>query len=70
CWTSFSTAFYNEKDVLDPRNNLPLTVSDARSRDAADTTYRSTYTYTAQGQVTAIQRPVTGKETTTYTTGS
>ncbi|MFJ8802939.1 LamG-like jellyroll fold domain-containing protein [Streptomyces sp. NPDC102487] len=70
CWTSFQSSYYNTADELDPRNNLPLSSGDARSTDAADTTYRTSYTYNDQGQILTVQRPDASTAFTTYTAGT
>ncbi|MFE9989800.1 LamG-like jellyroll fold domain-containing protein [Streptomyces sp. NPDC005381] len=70
CWTSFQSSYYNTADELDPRNNLPLSSSDARSTDAADTTYKTSYTYNDQGQILTVKRPDASTASTTYTAGT
>ncbi|WSQ50914.1 DNRLRE domain-containing protein [Streptomyces sp. NBC_01218] len=50
CWTSFSEYYLNTTNELDPRNDKPVAVRDARSTGPQDNRYRTTLTYTAIGQ--------------------
>ncbi|MGW7287761.1 LamG-like jellyroll fold domain-containing protein [Streptomyces sp. NPDC054847] len=49
CWTSFTSYFENETDELDPRNDKPVEMRDARSTSPQDSRYRTAQTYTALG---------------------
>ncbi|WP_410614072.1 LamG-like jellyroll fold domain-containing protein [Amycolatopsis sp. lyj-109] len=49
CQTSYSTYYLNSADVIDPRNDKLLSSRDARSANADDPTYATTYTYTDLG---------------------
>jgi RHS repeat-associated protein len=69
CQTSFATYYHDASKPLDPRNGKPLTVSDARSSDPADTTYRTTTTYTSLGQVKTVRLPDGRAATRAYTAG-
>ncbi|NDK25309.1 DNRLRE domain-containing protein [Streptomyces sp. TR1341] len=70
CWTSFSSFYLNAGDPLDPRNDKPLSDSDARSADAQDDRYRTTYTYNSAGLPTTAVRPDGSTASTTYTAGT
>ncbi|MBE1497549.1 RHS repeat-associated protein [Amycolatopsis lexingtonensis] len=49
CQTSYSTYYLNAADVTDPRNDKLLSTRDARSANADDPAYATTYTYTDLG---------------------
>ncbi|MFC3508869.1 DNRLRE domain-containing protein [Amycolatopsis halotolerans] len=49
CQTSYSSYYVNTADVTDPRNDKLLSVRDARSANADDPAYATTYTYTDVG---------------------
>ncbi|WP_233221395.1 LamG-like jellyroll fold domain-containing protein [Streptomyces carminius] len=70
CWTSFSEYHLNESDSLDPRNDKPLAVRDARSKDPSDNRYRTAFTYTALGLPATTELADGRTSTTAYTTGS
>ncbi|MFF3848265.1 LamG-like jellyroll fold domain-containing protein [Streptomyces sp. NPDC002328] len=70
CATSFASYYLNTTDPLDPRNDKPLTSSDARSTDAKDTRYRTQYAYNDKGLPTSVTRPNGSAATTAYTTGT
>ncbi|WP_414167510.1 LamG-like jellyroll fold domain-containing protein [Streptoverticillium reticulum] len=69
CWTSFTDYYVNDKDPLDPRNDKPTAVRDARSTSATDDRYRTSLTYTALGLPDTTVLPDGRRSTTTYTTG-
>ncbi|MFC3894117.1 RHS repeat-associated core domain-containing protein [Lentzea rhizosphaerae] len=74
CNTSYFT-YIESADALDPRRDKLESTSDARSTDAADTRFRTTYTYDAAGRPTGVSTPapagVTVRPSTsiTYSTG-
>ncbi|SFC83822.1 LamG-like jellyroll fold domain-containing protein [Streptomyces aidingensis] len=70
CQTSFATHFHNESDPLDPRNGAVLTMSDARSQDPADETYRTTTTYTPLGLPATTTLADGRSSSRTYTDGT
>ncbi|WP_352230386.1 RHS repeat-associated core domain-containing protein [Kitasatospora phosalacinea] len=76
CHTSYADYAYDEANPFNPANDKPLTSSDARSADASDPTYRTSYAYNAFGDPTTVTIPATpdfpsGRTSTVaYTTGS
>ncbi|QKW18534.1 hypothetical protein HUT16_05175 [Kitasatospora sp. NA04385] len=76
CHTSYASYFSDEANPFSPVNDRPLRSSDARSADASDLTYATTYAYNAFGDPTTTTTPATpdfpGGRTGTiaYTTGS
>ena len=60
CSTTYYTYYPNDTSATlspDPRNDAVLTVRDARSSSATDSTYLTTYTYDAKGNQTAVTTP-------------
>ncbi|MGW0825565.1 LamG-like jellyroll fold domain-containing protein [Streptomyces sp. NPDC002845] len=70
CWTSFTGHYLNPADDLDPRNDRPVTVRDARSSGPADDRYATTLAYTALGRPTTTTLPDGRSSTRTYTDGT
>ncbi|WP_326656724.1 LamG-like jellyroll fold domain-containing protein [Streptomyces sp. NBC_00385] len=70
CWTNFRSYYLNASNPLDPRNDKLLTYRDPRSRDYKDDTYKTAYTYNAQGLSLSVVRADNSSATTTYTTGN
>lgn len=70
CQTSYTTYPTTVTNPFDPRNELPTETRDARSANATDTTYRTTYTYTAYGDLATQTEPDGAIVRHTYTTGS
>ncbi|WP_432747297.1 DNRLRE domain-containing protein [Streptomyces sp. JH002] len=70
CQTSYAAYYHNDKDPLDPRNDRPVATSDARSAGPADTGYRTTVTYTAQGLPATTTLPDGRTTSHTYTAGT
>jgi RHS repeat-associated protein len=56
--------------VSDPRNDRPLTYLNADSAGPDDTTYRTTYTYSAAGSPLTTTTPLGRVTTNTYTAGT
>ena len=71
CQTSY-TAYTtpNTANPLDPRNDLPTEVRDARSASATDITYRSSTAYNSVGDVITETGADSVPTTTTYTSGT
>ncbi|WP_309235751.1 RHS repeat-associated core domain-containing protein [Streptomyces sp. TRM64462] len=70
CWTTFSDYYLNAADPLDPRNDKPTAVRDARSSGPGDDRYRTTTTYTDLG-LPATTTLADGRQAVrTYTTGT
>ncbi|GHF66160.1 hypothetical protein GCM10010218_54560 [Streptomyces mashuensis] len=69
CWTAFTDYYVNDKDPLDPRNDKPTVVRDARSTSASDDRYRTTLTYTSLGLPDTTVSADGSRTVTTYTTG-
>lgn len=70
CWTSFTEYYSNAADPLDPRNDKPITVRDARSSGPKDDRYRTATSYTTLG-LPAVTTLADGRtQTKTYTTGT
>ncbi|GAA2997286.1 hypothetical protein GCM10010483_47580 [Actinokineospora diospyrosa] len=59
CNTAYYGYYANPADPADPRNGLLLTSRDARSANKDDTTYLTTYTYTAEGELASVRTPST-----------
>ena len=79
CSTSYYSYYPDDTSATltpDPRNDLLSSKSDGRSASASDTTYRTSYTYNTQGELTAETTPpvpghTSGRTTTTtYTDGT
>ncbi|GAB3955626.1 DNRLRE domain-containing protein [Streptomyces sparsus] len=76
CHTSHYAYFLNEDDPLDPRNDQLTAKRDARSADAEDDTYRTSYGYNTFGDRISTTAPATpgfpeGRtETHTFTDGT
>ncbi|MEU0879806.1 RHS repeat-associated core domain-containing protein [Lentzea sp. NPDC005914] len=56
CNTSYFS-YLESADPLDPRRDKLESTSDARSTDAADTRFRTSYTYDAAGRLTGVSTP-------------
>ncbi|HEY0697352.1 MAG TPA: hypothetical protein VGD43_06025, partial [Micromonospora sp.] len=69
CFTMYYTYPATVTNPFDPRNDLPLESRDGRSASATDTTYRTSYTYTATGDLLTQTNPDGGQVRHTYTTG-
>ncbi|MGW6931011.1 LamG-like jellyroll fold domain-containing protein [Lentzea sp. NPDC054927] len=71
CQTSYSTYYLNAGDVTDPRNDKIVTHRDARSSNATDSRYLTTYSYTGEnnqrGLLAQVSKPDGGGLTHTYT---
>jgi RHS repeat-associated protein len=79
CSTVYYTYYPDDTSAQlspDPRNDMPLTVSDGRSASASDTTYQTTYSYDSSGDLTGVTTPAVpgfpqGRTTTvTYSDGT
>lgn len=70
CQTTYTTYPATVTNPFDPRNELPTETRDARSASATDTTYRTTYTYTATGELATQTEPDGAITRHTYSTGS
>lgn len=70
CQVAHYTYFFNPGDLTDPRNDRITEYRDARSANATDNTYRTTYAYDPQGHMLEQVTPDSAKVTHTYTTGS
>ncbi|MFF2658413.1 LamG-like jellyroll fold domain-containing protein [Kitasatospora sp. NPDC058032] len=76
CHTAYASYALDQANPFSPVNDRPLSSSDARSKNANDTTYSTTYTYNALGDPTATTAPATpdfpnGRTATvSYTTGT
>ncbi|HZM78959.1 MAG TPA: RHS repeat-associated core domain-containing protein [Candidatus Limnocylindrales bacterium] len=70
CHTEYRTYPATVTNPLDPRNDLVLEVRDGRSTGPTDNNYRTTYTYTATGELLTQTNPDGGIVRHTYTTGS
>ncbi|MEN3305959.1 MAG: hypothetical protein V7603_2161 [Micromonosporaceae bacterium] len=58
CDTSYQGYFLNAADPLDPRNDKPVSTSDARSAGATDPTYQTTYGYDTAGRLVSTGFPI------------
>ncbi len=74
CQTSYSTYHLDPADPLDPVNDRKASDSDARSANATDTTYRTTYEYDPVGRLARTTSPrtngLTPVEIWKYSTGT
>jgi len=76
CNTEYFGYFLNPVDPLDPRNDVRIWRSDARSSSATDTTYRTSNTIDTAGRITGVTYPrpagasTNPTETFTYSTGN
>jgi RHS repeat-associated protein len=70
CQTAYTTYPSTVTNPFDPRNELPVETRDARSANATDTTYRTSYTYTAYGDLATQTEPDGAIVRHTYSTGS
>ncbi|MFI0791564.1 LamG-like jellyroll fold domain-containing protein [Micromonospora rubida] len=70
CHTSYTSYPATVTDPRDPRNDLPTASRDGRSAGATDNTYRTSYTYTATGELATETSPDGAVVSHTYTTGA
>jgi RHS repeat-associated protein len=70
CHTDYSTYPATVTDAFSPNNDLAIETRDARSKDAKDTTYLTTYKYDFAGNMLEQQNPDGGKVTHAYTDGA
>ncbi len=70
CWTSFTDYYLNTANELDPRNDKPTAVRDARSTSVKDNRFKTAMAYTALGLPDTTTLADSRKSTTTYTTGT
>ncbi|WP_162890457.1 DNRLRE domain-containing protein [Streptomyces olivoreticuli] len=70
CQTTYYSYWFDEKNPVDPRNGKLTESRDARSKNASDNTYRTTYSYDARGELTEQTAPDGRKAVRTFTTGS
>ncbi|TDC70012.1 LamG-like jellyroll fold domain-containing protein, partial [Streptomyces hainanensis] len=70
CQTSYADHYLNANNALDPRNDKPTATADARSTGPADTTFRTTTSYTALGLPETTRLPDGRTSRRTYTTGT
>ncbi|WP_156213278.1 RHS repeat-associated core domain-containing protein [Lentzea aerocolonigenes] len=70
CHTSYTTYPAAAPDPSDPRNDLPLETRDGRSASATDTTFRTSYTYSPNGNLTSKTTPDGNVVRSTYTVGA
>ncbi|WP_461032685.1 LamG-like jellyroll fold domain-containing protein [Streptomyces mayteni] len=70
CQTSYADHYLNANNPLDPRNDKPTATADARSTGPADTTYRTTTSYTTLGLPETTRLPDGRTNRRTYTTGT
>ncbi|MCX4654948.1 DNRLRE domain-containing protein [Streptomyces microflavus] len=70
CWTTFTDYYLNPADTLDPRNDKPVAVRDARSDGPDDNRYRTAFTYTPLGLPSTTTLADARSGSTTYTTGA
>jgi RHS repeat-associated protein len=70
CQTAYTTYPATVASPFDPRNELPTETRDPRSASATDTTYRTTYTYTASGDLATQTEPDGAITRHTYSTGA
>lgn len=69
CHTTYRTYPATVTNTIDPRNDQPLEIRDARSASATDPTYRTAFTYHASGQPATQTNPDGGVVRNMYTTG-
>ncbi|WP_229848626.1 LamG-like jellyroll fold domain-containing protein [Kitasatospora griseola] len=76
CHTAYATYSLDQANPFNPANDRRLTSSDARAKNANDTTYATSYAYNALGDPTTTTTPATpdfptGRTATvTYTAGT
>ncbi|MGK4586129.1 LamG-like jellyroll fold domain-containing protein [Kitasatospora sp. HPMI-4] len=76
CHTAYAGYYLDTVNPFNPQNDHLLTSSDARSRDDQDSTYTTSYTYNAAGDLITTHLPATPdfpngrSSSTTYTTGT
>jgi RHS repeat-associated protein len=70
CWTSFTEYHVNAADSMDPRNDKPVVVRDARSVNPTDNRYRTATSYTATGLPTVTTLADGRTRSRTYTAGT
>ncbi|MFF5206922.1 LamG-like jellyroll fold domain-containing protein [Streptosporangium sp. NPDC000396] len=76
CQTSYQAFYRNSADEFDPRNDQMVTSRDARSANATDNTYATTWEHTTRGDMAKVSTPATpdfpsGRSATfTYTDGT
>lgn len=70
CQTAYTTYPTTVPGPFDPRNELPTESRDARSASATDNTYRTTYTYTAYGDLATQIEPDGAITRHAYSTGA
>ncbi|MFJ3975917.1 LamG-like jellyroll fold domain-containing protein [Streptomyces sp. NPDC090021] len=70
CWTAYASYFFNEDNLLDPRNGKRTAARDARSTGPSDNGYRTVTSYTSSGLPFAVQLADGRQTLTTYTTGT
>ncbi|MFJ9785420.1 LamG-like jellyroll fold domain-containing protein [Amycolatopsis sp. NPDC101161] len=70
CQTTYSTYYVNTADFTDPRNGKVLSSRDARSANAQDPTYATTYTYTGAGLLETQTTPDGAVVRHAYTDGT
>ncbi|WP_329320450.1 LamG-like jellyroll fold domain-containing protein [Streptomyces sp. NBC_01262] len=70
CWTSFTDYYLNADNLLDPRNDKPVAVRDARSASASDSTYKTALSYTSLGLPTTTLLADGRTSTKSYTDGT
>ncbi len=59
CFTSYYGYYLNAGDPTDPRNDQVTSTADGRSAGPTDATYRTTYTYAANGNLASATTPAT-----------
>ncbi|MFD8693243.1 DUF6531 domain-containing protein [Kitasatospora purpeofusca] len=75
CQTSYTDYWTDPRNPVDPRNDRPISLREARSSGPADTTYQTTYQYDAAGNLLHTLTPPTpgfpnGRDTAQeYSTG-
>ncbi|MFD8495866.1 LamG-like jellyroll fold domain-containing protein [Amycolatopsis sp. NPDC059657] len=73
CQTSYYSYYLNPGDVTDPRNDKLVSSRDARSANASDSKYATTYTYTGvgvRGLVETVKTPDGAVTKYAYTDGN
>ncbi|HEY2669109.1 MAG TPA: LamG-like jellyroll fold domain-containing protein [Rugosimonospora sp.] len=70
CHTEYWTYSSTITNPLDPRTSMPVEHRDARSVSATDNTYRTTFTYTAAGDLLTQTNPDGSFVRHVYTTGT
>ncbi|WP_424920067.1 LamG-like jellyroll fold domain-containing protein [Streptomyces sp. wa1064] len=70
CWTSFTEYYENKADELDPRNDRPVEMRDARSTGPRDSRYLTAQTYTPQGLPDTTTLPDGRTTKLAYTVGT